>query len=174
MDYLALFDIPYVGLKNGTHSFHYDIDEKFFDSFENSPVKNGKFSVDLSLERSATMMLLNFSINGSIEGKCDRCLSDLTVLLSDHQEFIIKFGEETIEAEDNMMTLASTEYKISVAQNIYEYISLLMPSRIICNEVDEQLECDSTVIEKLQSINNREDQLCSDPRWEELKKLKTK
>lgn len=174
MNNLASFDISFAGLKNGTHEFRYRIDKQFFEEFVNSPVSDGDFEVLMTMEKSPAMMLLDFKITGSVDVNCDRCLRAIKLPMQAQQEFIIKFGVETSEALDNIMTLSANEYKINVAQHIYEYISLMLPVRTVCEDSDMQLKCDDAIIEKLNKLSAGQDQMQGDPRWEQLKKLKTK
>ena len=56
-------DIPFVGLKQGVHSFNFEIGKTFFDAFPFSIVEKGKISVDSPIGKS----LLGKEIGESVE-----------------------------------------------------------------------------------------------------------
>jgi len=45
------FDIPFSGLKLGTHQFDFDIADSFFTLFNNSEVKKGALKVSVNLNK---------------------------------------------------------------------------------------------------------------------------
>ncbi len=49
MKYLSKYEIAFKGLKEGVHQFEYELDDKFFDMFENSEVKNGSLAAGVVL-----------------------------------------------------------------------------------------------------------------------------
>ena len=65
MEDLTEFVIPFVGLKNGQHSFEFDIDTTFFNAFEFSDFNQAKVKVHLLFDKKANMMNLNFSASGT-------------------------------------------------------------------------------------------------------------
>lgn len=50
------YDIPFVGLKQGKHSFQFDIDAKFFELFEYEGFEDAHISVQLVLEKKSTLI----------------------------------------------------------------------------------------------------------------------
>ncbi|MCK4361636.1 MAG: DUF177 domain-containing protein, partial [Bacteroidales bacterium] len=74
MDYLKQFVIRFSGLSIGNHQYKFIIDEKFFEKFDFSEIKNGKITVDLLLNKQENVLILNFIINGTVNVTCDRCL----------------------------------------------------------------------------------------------------
>ncbi|NNF02266.1 MAG: DUF177 domain-containing protein [Bacteroidia bacterium] len=169
---MTQFDIAFVGLSIGVHKFQYEVGREFFENFANSPLSDGHFMVELDLEKKSNMMLLDFHIKGRIDVSCDRCLSNVQLDLEEEQELIVKFGEVTTEAIDNIMTLSAGEFRFNVAQSIYEYVNLMIPAKTVCE--DAGMECDKELIDKLNVLSGQKDHNEIDPRWEELKKVKTK
>jgi len=162
------FIIPFESLKIGSHDFHFEIDQKFFEDFNSTEISKGNFKVDLILEKLSTMLVLNFSINGSVEFSCDRCLENFDYPLKTSHKLFIKFGEETLEESDEVYVLASNRVDIDVSQFIYEYIILALPAR----RVHEEKDCDPQVIKMLKkSVKPQPKNETNDPRWDALKKL---
>jgi uncharacterized protein len=172
MDYLRQYVIQFGGLKPGVHQFTFLIDELFFEHFEYSEIKKGKVPVDLSLEREEKMLVLHFTIEGFVEVLCDRCYSPFSQPVKGKETLIVKFGKDFHEENEEVQIIPEGELHIDVSPFIYEYIHLLLPYRKVHPEDEEGNSlCDPEVIKR---IEERETLSEPDPRWEVLKKLKTK
>ncbi|MGV3508743.1 MAG: YceD family protein [Sphingobacteriaceae bacterium] len=177
MKSLQEYKIPFTGLKIGKHQFDFDIDERFFNEFEYSLVKNGKLKVGMELDKQETMLILSFEINGEIFSTCDFCLSDFPTNVSVSERQIVKFSEdENLEDDtDEIIVLGRNEHEINVSQLIYEYINLAVPLFNRCEDVGNTQYCDKEVIEKLKTLspnNEEQENNDADPRWEALKNIK--
>ena len=166
MKVLKDFTIPFVGLKEGNHDFTFDIDEKFFDSFEYSEINNGKVRVLVSMEKQSRMMIFNFTIKGVVVVACDRCLSDMEYPVNGSERLIVKFGQEWKEETDEILIIPQTDSHIDLSQFIYEYIMLMLPYKRVHTEGEGI--CDAEMIGKLEQHTEPE----PDPRWDALKELK--
>ncbi len=175
MDKLKDYSIAFKGLKEGTHHFHYEIGQSFFDSIEDSIIKNGDFEVDVTMNKKSQMLQLDFNIAGNVYAICDNCLGDLTIPVQYEGTMYIKFGIVYDEPSDEIIILPHEENEFNVAQLIYEFIVISMPLRSV-HEDDE--ECDPDMINKLEELtaqhheNNDHTDEAIDPRWAALKKLK--
>ncbi len=56
MEALTEFVIPFVGLREGQHSFDFDIDTTFFNEFEFSDFNAASIKVNLLFEKKPSMM----------------------------------------------------------------------------------------------------------------------
>lgn len=171
------YKIPFTGLKIGKHQFDFDIDERFFNEFEYSLVKNGKLKVDMELDKQETMLILSFEIKGEIFSTCDFCLSDFPTNVNVSERQIVKFSDdENLEDDtDEIIVLGRNEHEINVSQLIYEYINLAVPLFNRCEDVGNTQYCDKEVIEKLKALspnNEEQENDDADPRWEALKNIK--
>jgi len=169
MNYLKQFEISFKGLKIGDHQFDFNIDKLFFDNFEFSEVKEGKVSVNLLFQKNERMMILEFTIKGHVKLICDRCLESFNYPVKSKERLIVKFGqEENTEESEEILILQEEDHKIDVSHLIYEYIILSLPIKRVHVRAKD---CNSEIISKLNKINIKDN---VDPRWEALKKLKTK
>lgn len=180
------YKINFVALKTGTHDFNYEIDRSFFEVFENCPIEEGNAKVQLKLDKSENMLVLNFSIDGEIKKNCDLCLSPLMVPVSGKFRQLIKFSDEEIESsDDEIVFLPTSAYEIDVQPFIYEFMVLLDPVKATHKEGECDLSTKDILDEYLLSEepdyvddsentnkNNNEEEV--DPRWSELLKLKKK
>ena len=74
MDRMEQFSIPFAGLARGVHQFEFEIDDKFFEAFENSVIEKANVHVDLELIKEDNMLTLTFRFNGRITHECvTRC-----------------------------------------------------------------------------------------------------
>lgn len=78
-----------------------------------------------------------------------------------------KFGTEQ-EEDENLIVLSPDEYKINIAQQLYELITVSLP----LNAKHEEGECNkemASLLRKYQRISDKDTEI--DPRWEKLNKL---
>ena len=113
-----IFDISFVGLKLGEHSFNYILDNNFFDFCNLHEILTGNVKVRLVLEKKERMLVLNFKLNGHVFLPCDLCLEEIDVLINNETMQIIKFSEKEIE-EDNVSSIHPNQHMINVRHNIY-------------------------------------------------------
>jgi uncharacterized metal-binding protein YceD (DUF177 family) len=179
MSKLAEYIIPFSGMKIGNYQFDYKIGEEFFDAFEYSEIKDGNLNVTVSVNKSETMMVMNFDIKGVVVLECDTCLGELEKPVSKEYRQIFKFSdEEDLKLDDEITYVNSSEFEINIAPFIVEFINLSKPNKSshengACDEslvavLDEYLLVKETEI--TEEIEDEE----IDPRWNALKKLKNK
>ena len=162
--------IPFVGLKPGIHQYRFDIDGSFFENFEGSEIGQGKVNIDCQLDRQARMLVFDFDIKGVVSVPCDRCLEDYDQPVEGHQRLIVKYGEEHQEETDEILVITEQEYEIDLRQFVYEYIYLMLPFRKVHGTDDKGRSLCNPEVEKYIAPDENED-LKTDPRWDDLKKL---
>lgn len=161
------FDIPFTGLSLGTHRYQFNIDKAFFDHFEFSEIDNAQFNITIDLEKQSNMMILHFDLKGEIETICDTCGDDFSLKASFKDRVIIKFGEEEIDQSEEILVIAPNEHQINVADLIYEFAHLSLPTR----KVHPVGMCNKEALKKLEKLEHDSEEI-EDPRWESLKKIK--
>lgn len=167
----SAFEIPFVGLKLGTHEFEFDVNDTFFASLPYSLIEKGSVKVWLDLEKKETMMIANFECFGHVEQICSRCNESALVEIDADLAVIYKFGHEEEETnDDNLLIVNYDAYELDVSQQVYEMISLALPIR----PMHEEGECNEEMvklIEKYQIKEEKKDEDDIDPRWSVLKGL---
>ena len=161
--------IPFVGLKEGVHHFEFDIDSTFFEQFDFSIIKKGEFKVEVIFEKRTNMFNLAFDMVGSLFLNCDRCNDEMEIPVKGKEELIVKFGSESYDQTDEIKIISSSEHELNITADIYEFIHLLYPSRVVHQS---SKECNAEVIEKLKELNKEKENKAVDPRWSALSKLK--
>jgi len=169
VDYLKQFVIPFVGLSVGNHQFDFVIDDKFFASFEYSEIKSANIQVSLDLEKTDRMLILNFSITGTIRASCDRCLDEFDYPVEGNEEYFIKFGSEHYEEDVNVLVITENETHFEIAQLIYDYVNLLLPFKVVHpDDEDGNSQCDPDVLKRIEQHSVQKE---IDARWDKLKDL---
>jgi uncharacterized metal-binding protein YceD (DUF177 family) len=168
------FEIPFEGLNVGKHVFEFEITDAFFEKLEYSILQKGQVKVDFVLEKKETMMIGNIKMLGRVEKECDRCTEAIFVTVDIEHRVVFKFSDEPSDDED-LIALASNEFKIHAAPIFYEILTVELPSRVI----HEDDECNEEMLDLLEEYTGftEEDDTAedegedNDPRWDALKNL---
>ena len=67
MSHRRAFDIAFVGLKPGEHQFDYQIDDKFFEEFQQQDFEHCNATVKLTFDKKIGFMLCKFDIDGKVD-----------------------------------------------------------------------------------------------------------
>ena len=176
MSWKSKYNIEFKGLGEGLHDFEFRIDNTFFEHFNESLVDNGDVTVKVALEKRSAFIKIHLKIKGWLELTCDRCLDKYQQKVKQKTELFVKFGEKKFEEGENVVWVLPEEHFISLAQPIYEYISLSIPLRHVHpKNSDGKRGCNKEMLKKLKNymhVENEEEEKTTDPRWDALKKLK--
>lgn len=152
------FDIAFVALKPGVHNFNYEVDDKFFSDYVNADFSNCHARIKLTLEKNTSFMMLKFEVNGKTDVTCDRCGNDLGLELWDEFNMIVKLVDNPDEMNSNeedpdIYYISRTESHLHIADWIYEFVSLSIPTQRMCNE-DEigGPQCNKEVLTMLKAM----------------------
>ncbi len=177
MKKLEAFTIPFVGLKQGKHTFDYQIDKEFFEHFEYDEFNSVDVKIDLLFDKKPSMMELTFKASGMVNVNCDLTNEPYDQPVEGELILVVKFGDEFNDDNEDLLILPHSEYQLNVAQYIYELIVLSVPlKRIHPGVIDGSLK--SEVLEKLEELSPKVDDIKEhengediDPRWNKLKNL---
>lgn len=171
------FEIAFVGLKPGVHEFNYDVNERFFEEYNDQDFRNPNAHVKLLLEKSNGFMLLRFEIGGKAEVTCDRCGNNLPIQLFEDFKVTIKITDDPElmneqEEDPDVYYISRGESHIDVKDWIYEFINLSIPMQKTCEyENMDGPYCNPAAKELLN--NMRPDEAAgSNPIWKGLEKFK--
>jgi uncharacterized metal-binding protein YceD (DUF177 family) len=166
------FTIPFAGLKLGHHTYEFEVDDTFFEELEYSLIKKGSISVSIDLEKKETMLILNFTLAGTVEVECNLCTDPMNQQIDASYPLIYKFGLEDLE-DDSIIVIHPDSYQIDVQHPIYEFLTISLPIRTVHAEGECNQEMLETMNKYLASTNKEEDNNDDeiDPRWSALKNL---
>ncbi len=172
MSQLKEYLIPYKGLEEGEYEYKYLVGESFFEVFSNDDIQGAKLAVLAILNKKSTHIEVNFSINGTLTLECGRCLDVYENDISIKQSIYIKFGDEYIEEDENLYILPETDNDIDLSKFINELIVVALPMRRVHpDDEDGNPTCSSSILNYIENINNEGSKI-TDPRWNELNKLR--
>jgi len=168
---LSTYSINYKGLKFGKHSFDFDINNEFFNEFEAGEIEQGALKVLVLLNKMNNILEMEISIDGTVRVQCDRCLEMFDLPLHFKGKLFGKIGNEDSENTDEIIYLTEDDYKIDLAQYLYEsiYLSLPLIKYHGINGTSKQ-NCNPDMISRIGVNESNDDSI--DPRWEKLKDLK--
>ena len=189
------YKIDLKNLPRETATYSYVLDQRFFDAIDHEEVRKGNVEVELTVRRTVDAYEFNFHLVGTIQIPCDRCLDEMNQEIDTTNRLIVKLGEEYSEESDELVTIPEDEGAINIAWYLYEFIVLDIPIKHVhelgkCNKAmvskyrqhqavnisndDEDDDDDDLLDDDLNDDDSVEDssEENSDPRWDELKKLK--
>lgn len=167
----GLFTLPIGGLKEGRHTFDFEINNEFFDLFEESEIKEGELTAIAEMDKRSSHIDILITIKGKVKICCDRCLDMFFHPLSSESRLLVKFGRERNDDDPDILTLPSDEHELDMKQYFYEFIHLALPiQRVHPEDNDGNSTCDPLMLKKLEE-HLVEEEKKNDARWDELKKL---
>ena len=146
MNLLREYDVEFVKLKDGLHSFEFNLEDSFFKAF-NSSLLVDHIKVHLDFIKSPSMFTLTFRIDGDLKSECDRCLNDISLPVHGQYVLLVKITEQELEDQDDLIYINSAAHKINVSQPIFDYIHLLLPIKKTCTDVG--LKCNPEIAGKI-------------------------
>jgi uncharacterized metal-binding protein YceD (DUF177 family) len=166
---LREYEIEYSGLKIGTHSWNFKVEDEFFDNFEYSEIHHAHLNVDVIMDKQERLMIFDFNISGFVSLPCDRCLDNMNVDINGSKRLIFKLGKYYSEETDEIIIIPEQNNIIDLSGFIYEFITIMIPIRNVHpNDLNGNSKCNSEILEKLKKHTSKP-QL--DPRWNKLKDL---
>ncbi|GJM31554.1 MAG: hypothetical protein DHS20C18_05550 [Saprospiraceae bacterium] len=173
MDALIQYSIPIKGLYPGVHKYNFQIDQSFFQAFENSPVADGDVAVSLELDKRTDVYELDIEFSGTLKTECDRCLAGISLPVSGEANLLVKLSLEPQPEEADVIYISPEQPRLNVAKYIYEFVCLAMPLiKVYDCEEDENPPCNEEMLDYLDKNNpDAVKESENNPIWDELKKL---
>ena len=179
MKELKEFTIPFIGLKLGEHRFDFNIGKSFFEYFEYEDFNDANINLDVLLNKKNTMLEFTLSFDGVLNVNCDTTNEPYDQEINGSFHFIVNFGDEFNDENEELLILPHGSYEISIQQYIYESIVLAIPTKRIHPGIEDGT-LQSDIFNKLEELRPSQKEEISDekgettdPRWDELKKLFT-
>ena len=177
MNALREYDINIVGLENKRYEYDFVSGNAFFAALEQELIRKGHVQTHVVLDKSETMIRLDFHIAGTVEQICDRSLDEYDEEVDTQQMMLLKFGDHSEELSDEIELIERNTATINVARYIFEFISLSLPMKRLHPRFREEDDQDDESEVKLiyssgPAIDDEsDDQTTMDPRWAALRKL---
>lgn len=173
MDNLEHFGIPIYGIQFGLHHYEFELDNSFFEAFEESPIQEGEYRAHIECDKRENEFILNFSIEGHFKADCDRCLADIKVPSAIEKMIWVKYSSENHPAgNSDIIYLEETEHIFNVSELLYELVILSIPivKRYDC-ENDPNPKCDFKVLSFLKEESEESERNSLADKFKDLRNL---
>jgi len=168
----GFYDIPLSGLKEGSHTYDFEVGREFFDGYEETEIKESELKIKAILIKRSAHMELKLALEGRVLIECDRCLENYWQELESESKLLIKYGDQWEELDDEVVMIPHGESRFNLSQFIYEFAHLALPiQRVHPDNEKGESTCDPFMMGKLMD-HGEESEDNTDPRWKELGKLK--
>jgi uncharacterized metal-binding protein YceD (DUF177 family) len=170
------FTIPFVGLKEGEHTYEFELNNTFFEHFEYDEFNEASLHLDVLLNKKPTLLEFTLSYNGIVNINCDTTNEPFDHKIEGNYHFVVKFGEELNNENEDLLIVPHGTYQVNIQQYVYESIVLAMPTKRVHPGIEDGT-LDSEILDKLEELSPQVDHISeeqsTDPRWDDLKKLLT-
>lgn len=171
------YDIHIYKLLNGTHEYKFEIGIEFFEMFDGDLLSDGELNALIVLNKSDSMIQVDFDIEGTIVLECDRSLESFDFPIHVEKNMIYKFGDEDKELSEDVYVIEKNTQVLNIAGILFEFIGLEVPMKKLHpkfqDEEDDESELSMIYSSKIkEDIEQKEEN--TDPRWAVLKNLKNK
>lgn len=139
------FDIEFVGLKEGSHVFDYQIKSDFFELFESSEEVDfdADLQIQLDFKKSEVQLELSLKIDGALGLVCDVTEQPYEHPVSLTFDWLVKFGERENLEEDALWIIPRTAHKLNIANVIRDSVLLELPTnrihpKVVSGEIENE------------------------------------
>lgn len=177
MNELRQYEIPIYGLDNKRYEYDFESGDAFFDALEQELIQKGAIHTHLTLDKSETMIRLDFQITGTVEQTCDRSLDLYDEPINVKRLLLLKFADHNEELTDEIELIERNTHTINVARYIFEFIATSMPMKKLHPRfrVEDEQDDDESEGKLIYSSDEADgitdEEPTTDPRWAALKKL---
>jgi uncharacterized metal-binding protein YceD (DUF177 family) len=174
---VAAYSVNIVGLSNKEHHFEYEFGDEFFRKYGTDLLSQGRFHVDVVLNKHETFIEVDFKSKGTGRLICDRSLEAFDQPIETENKIVFKYGEAYQEMTDEIIVIPRDTATLELGQYIYEFLSLAVPIKKLHprfqDEVDEAENGEGKIVYSSDAHEEKKDEEENiDPRWNILKKLK--
>jgi uncharacterized protein len=176
---VGAYSVNIIGLSNKLHHFDYEIGDDFFRQYGTDLVSQGRFKVEVDLNKHETFIEADFRIKGAATLICDRSLESFDYPIWTTRKVLFKYGETNEEISDEIVMIHRDTATLELGQYIYEFIALAVPMkklhpRFTLEDSAEDESGEGKIVYSSQAGDDKKgnDDEDIDPRWNILKKLK--
>jgi uncharacterized protein len=164
--------IRFTELIEENETFEFRLEDAFFQMFESNEWEGGNVTARLEVSKRADGVTLDIHFDGVLRVACDRCLELFALKVQSSQQVYVKFGQEEMELDDNVIVVSKEDNHLDLSPLFYDYLILSIPvSKVHPSDDYGNSGCNIEMIEELEKHIITEEKTKNDPRWDELKKL---
>lgn len=176
-----VFEIAYVGLKDGEHLYEYEIDDRFLKDmgYAEDEISNLNCLVKLRFDKQNGFFQLHFDLDGKAEVVCDRCGDPMVLQIWDEYKLIVKisYTDEPVERneDDEVIFIPKSETVLDVSEWIYEFLILSVPiQHVHPNDERGNSTCNPEALKMLEQLNQEQEEKRNREIWKGLENLRNK
>ena len=176
MDKIRNYNVSFSGLKEGRHTFQFEIEKTFLELFDTErEFENPNLLADVVLQKHSTFLEFEIKVHGTVELICDLTTEAFNEPIENEIKILVKFGEEYDDSDEDIITIPRQDHEFNISQLVYEAIVLAVPMKKISPNISDE---DLSLLDQYSSDilptgdSNEEEEPEIDPRWDALKKLK--
>ena len=158
-------------LEDKRYTYDFEADSSFFESFEHSPVEQGKWSGNVVVEKTSTMLRVHFLLHATVELTCDRTLKKFDHPLELDHWITFKFGDEWEELDEDIWMIPWNTEQLNLGPYVFEIIVLALPMKRLHPDVANE-DTGEGVMFRTGEEEGDDPKEQTDPRWEKLKRLR--
>lgn len=161
MSALREFCIPFKGLKSGSHHFEFKIDKAFLEAVGDEELIDADVDVEVEMTKTAQMLTFEVGMEGSAWVECDRCLDELEYPVEADDTLYVKFSEEEIEFDGEVLWLNPADDELDLSGYIYETLLLALPYQRVHESIEE---CNQEMIARFRIVSEEEFEEIAEPK----------
>lgn len=148
MNPLDTFTLPVKGLRNGIHSYKFELDSTFFKEINEESELKANLTSEVKFDKRDSMYILDIQVTGEIFADCDRCLNEIPVPVNGEHRLYIKRGIGEDDAE--IVYLEQFDDQLNIAKYVYDFAIISLPFKNVLEDCEEQENplCNFDMLEK--------------------------
>lgn len=120
------YSIDVKNLQADEQQFTFVADDAFFAAIGGTEIQHGNVEAELSVKRGGGAYVFDFSLQGTVQVSCDRCLDDMDLSIDVERSLRVKMGDEYAD-EGDLIVISESEGVLNVAWILYEFMALEIP-----------------------------------------------
>jgi uncharacterized metal-binding protein YceD (DUF177 family) len=151
------YEINVAALSEGRHQFAFVLSDNFLDHFSREYVSSIEtLNVLVELDKLPYLITVSLTVKGVLEVPCSLCTKPFRMEVERKGLILYTFEESFKQKEaDAIYYLTPSCPIINIGQDIYDYLCLSLPIRLIPDECQRE-PCDPVVRRYLQSEENED------------------
>lgn len=160
MSFLDQYIVPFKGYKVGIHQMQMPLGKELLEAMGDEEMVDAQAVANITLTRAANMLTFEIEISGQVTVECDRCLDDLLLPVEISDTLYVKFSEEEIEFDGEVMWLNPTDSQIDLSTYLYETLLLALPYQRVHENIED---CNPEMVERFKIVTEEEFNLLTEP-----------
>ena len=129
MGKFTAYKVQLASLPDGHHEQDFEIGTEFFRNMENRDIISSDIFVHLDLVKKNDLYDFTFTVKGTLQIPCDRCLDPLDHEVDTEYHVVVKYGDNYDDGADNLLTIPYSNSYLNVAYILNDTILLTIPMR---------------------------------------------